>query len=706
MTSPTRVGLLGAGYIAEWHAKALKTIPGVRLVAVCDQSRARAAALANAHGVARTHVDLADMLADGGVDCVHVLLPPQAHARATRDVLAAGAAAYLEKPMCVRPDEVAELEALAATGRVLGVGHNFLFDPNYDRLKADLAAGRLGRVEHVSVVWVKEFGPARAGPFGGWVFRRPGNILLEVGPHPVANVLDLVGDPDRLRAEAIDPVLLPSGERFFRRWLVWSFHGRASVEMRLCFGSGFPEHRVEVRGTAGTATVDYERGTYVLRRRSPLSDDFDRYVRTRDEGLALVRQGRRNLARYALSKFRLAKDGNAFGASISRALRQFYADFPAVKDSRLTAAFGGRVVRTCLDVATAAGLDATEERSPEPRAVARAGTSVADVLVLGGSGFIGKALVRRLVDGGKRVRVLARDPGSIPASLRNAVEVVAGDASQPSVLAAALRDVPAVVHLARSRSRTWEQYVRDEIGVTRTIAEAALNAGVKRFVYTGTTDSYFSGRPGPITDATPLDAKIHRRNLYARAKAESEAVLQTFHREMGLPLVIARPAIVVGPGGDPHHWGVGMWPSPDTCLLWGRGDTPLPLVLADDVADALARCLDADGVVGESFNLAAPASVTGREYVSVLAESLGSWIDARPVPPWRFFAGDLGKWAVKCVVRHPDRRLPSYRDWKSRTYRATFDCSKAERVLGWDPTSDREKLLELGVRRAAAEWSA
>lgn len=703
-----RVGLLGAGYIADWHAKAVRTVPGGRIVAVCDQSRNRADALARRCGADRVHTSLDEMLAAGGLDAVHVLLPPAAHAAAARTLLDAGVPAYLEKPLAVRPDECDELERRAAAGGVLAVGHNFLFDPAYERLKADLAAGRLGRVEHVTVTWAKEFGPLRGGPFGGWVFRHPAHILLEVGPHLAAFLLDLAGPPDRLTAEALDPVLLPGGVKFFRRWLVRAYHGRAVVDVNASFGGGFAEHRVEVRGTAGAAVADFEQGTYALCRRTHLPVDFDRYARTVREARGAIRQARGHLARYALSKAKLVRDGHIFGGSIARGVRRFYADLPAVADPRLTAGFGAAVVRTCLDIARAAGLDPSEE---SPVAAATPVPSPAagrpDVLVLGGTGFIGRALVRRLTAAGRRVRVLARDPGSIPDDLRAAgVDVCRGDLTNPADLTRALDGVPAVAHLARSQSRTWDEYLRDDVGVTRAVAEACLAAGVERLVYTGTTDSYYSGRDETITEATPLDPEIHRRNPYARAKAEAERVLLELHRGRSLPVVIARPAVVVGPGGDPHHWGVGFWSSPDTCRLWGDGTNPLPLVLAADVADALARCLEVEGIEGEAFNLAADPCVSAREYVAALAEARGAWIDARPTSPWRFYAGDLGKWAVKWAVRHPDRRWPSLRDWKSRTYRARYDCTKARRVLGWRPVSDRQALLDEGVRRPAAEWSA
>jgi len=703
-----RVGLLGAGYIADWHCKALRSVPGACVVAVCDQSAERAASLAQRCRAERTYTSLDEMLTAETLDAVHVLLPPTAHIEAARKLLDRGVPTYIEKPFGVSADECRELaERVDANGGKLAIGHNFLFTPSYELLKSDLAAERLGRIEHVTIVWAKEFGQLRAGPLGAWVLRNPANIMLEVGPHLAAHILDLLGLPDRVHTEILDPILLQNGAQFFRKWMIRTYHGRACVDVQASFGPGFTEHRVEVRGSAGTATVDFEAGTYALRRRTHLPSDFDRYARTRQEARTLVRQARRTLARYAFSKVGLARNGNPFGASIARAIQKYYSDLPQVSDSRLTAKFGSAVVQTCHDIIRAAGLNPKETKPGPVSATVPLAKTSPEVLVLGGTGFIGRSLVRRLVAAGRQVRLLTRDPSSVPDALRAAgVEVCRGDLSRCGDLAKALEGVPAVIHLARSQSRTWAEYLRDDVGVTRAVAEACLTAGVRRLVYTGTTDSYYSGRSEVITEATPLDPKIHRRNLYARAKAEAERELLTLHRERGLPVVIARPAIVIGPSGDPHHWGIGSWASPDTCRLWGDGTNPVPLVLADDVAEALIRCMDVEGINGEVFNLAADASITAREYLAAMSDALHTWIDVQPSSPLRFYAGDMMKWMVKTLIRHPERRFPSYRDWKSRTYRARYDCSKAKRILGWLPVSDKETLLAEGVRCPSLEWSS
>jgi nucleoside-diphosphate-sugar epimerase len=79
-------------------------------------------------------------------------------------------------------------------------------------------------------------------------------------------------------------------------------------------------------------------------------------------------------------------------------------------------------------------------------------------------------------------------------------------------------------------------------------------------------------------------------------------------------------------------------------------------------------------------------------------------IQRHATPIAKFYRSDLLKWAVKMAVRHPERRMPSYRDWESRTGKAVFDCSAAKSVLGWNPTSNRSDLIERGIVEPLKEF--
>ena len=61
------------------------------------------------------------------------------------------------------------------------------------------------------------------------------------------------------------------------------------------------------------------------------------------------------------------------------------------------------------------------------------------------------------------------------------------------------------------------------------------------------------------------------------------------------------------------------------------------------------------------------------------------------------------KWMVKRAIRHPDQRKPSYRDWESRTQRARYDCSKARKLLNWNPTTLQTEIVRRGIQVPA--WS-
>jgi nucleoside-diphosphate-sugar epimerase/predicted dehydrogenase len=708
------VGFLGAGYIADWHATALRAVPTTVLAAVCDRDEGRARTFAARHGITRVHSSLSAMLSEGGLDAIHVLLPADLHVQAAGEIIDAGLDVLLEKPMGIADDECEGLIGRARRAGVkLGVGHNFLFSPIYERLKEDLAAGRLGRPDDIAITWHKGLGQLQSGPFNLWMLREPRNILLEVGSHSVAHMLDLVGPAEVLGVQATSPLDLPGGARFYRRWRVQAGPGPVGVTLNLSFTPGFSEHMIHVRGSLAAATVDFERNTYLLHRHTPAGLDFDRYRMTVSESRALQRQARGTLGRAIYAKLR-PTGGTPYGQSIARALQSFYASAGPSLDARLSPELGRAVVRTCVEI----GQQMADTDAPWPASGTNGTATQAngaapvdegpgpEVLVLGATGFIGQELVRQLLEAGHRVRVLVRNPGRLPDHMRlKRVEVVVGDLFRESDLARALEGTRYVYHLARPNVKTWTEWAEHEVESTRRIAEACLAARVGRFIYTGTIDSYYAGsKAGTITEETPLDPHIGWRNYYARAKALSERALMELHRERGLPVVILRPGIVIGRGGSPLHGGIGMWSYDAICQLWGQGRNPLPLVLGEDVASALVAALAVPDIEGQSFNLIADSGLSARDYLAALESCTGVEFQKISTPLWKFYVADVAKWLVKQAIRHPDRRLPSYRDWESRTQRAHYDSSKARRVLGWRVTDARDEMIRKGIQEPAVEF--
>jgi len=190
-----RVALLGAGWIMDFHARAVREHPGAELVAAANWREPSLAKLASAYGIPRTTTDWRELAADPGVDAVVVGTPNALHAEQAVAFLSAGKHVLVEKPMArTRAEADAMVAAARRAGAFLMVAHCFRFHPDVRRLRARVAGGELGEI-----VKTRGYGAhARWGP-SGW-FTDPelagGGALLDLGVHAIDTARYLLGDPE------------------------------------------------------------------------------------------------------------------------------------------------------------------------------------------------------------------------------------------------------------------------------------------------------------------------------------------------------------------------------------------------------------------------------------------------------------------------------------------------------------------------------
>jgi nucleoside-diphosphate-sugar epimerase len=117
-----------------------------------------------------------------------------------------------------------------------------------------------------------------------------------------------------------------------------------------------------------------------------------------------------------------------------------------------------------------------------------------------------------------------------------------------------------VFHLARGQGKTWEDYQKTDVAPTLKLAELCLKHQVKRLVYTSSIATYNASQSNQtITETTALDRGMMRVAPYSRSKVENKTQLLNLHKTQGLPVVIMRPGVVLGTGGNPYHWGIAAW---------------------------------------------------------------------------------------------------------------------------------------------------
>ena len=694
-----RVLIAGAGYIADYHLAILREIAGVEVAGACDPHPERLAALAQRWNIPHTAASVDALIAAAPADVIHVLTPPATHAAVIRRALEAGLNVLAEKPLVLSVAECEALLALANERRVrLEVNHNATCHPMFERLKVDIAARRLGTIQHVLAVQNVPLGQLVAGQHGHWMFREPRNVLFEQGPHPLSQICELVGGVEQAETLVSNPRTLRTGATFYDNWQISLQCQRGTAQMYLAFAGSFPHWQLHVVGQDGAARLDLLGNSYVLDRATASVPPVDLLRRGVRQGWDQIRDAAAQMARYIGATLKLTGRRDHYYLGMKGGISRFYTrlqghdPFPAG---------AGREVIAGLELA-AATVPGGARTAPAPAIRRPAPDERPDVLILGATGFIGPHLALAAAAQGLSVRVMARTPESLlPAVREAAVSVAEGDVRDAAAVAAAVRGCRNVIHLVASAPEGWAEYERLYIDGTRNVAEACLRAGVEQLQFASSIAALYLGDPNAVvTNATPPEPRPDDRVDYAKAKVLCERLLLDLHRTQNLPVVIFRPGIVVGAGGPPEHLGVGYWPAPTRCISWGRHPYALPFVLVDDVASAMVAAIGRRELAGRAFNLVGDVTPTAAEYVAAVREATGRDVQLvrRSVAEW--WALEHFAWTVKMIGRRQNNVAMSWRELTYRTGATRIDCADTKTTLQWTPEADRAAFFRRGVRDA------
>ncbi len=307
------------------------------------------------------------------------------------------------------------------------------------------------------------------------------------------------------------------------------------------------------------------------------------------------------------------------------------------------------------------------------------------VLVTGAGGFIGSHLVERLVAEGARVRAFVRYNsradwgllGELSANVLENIEVIAGDLRDLPAVLEAMRGVSNVFHLGALIAIPYS-YVHPaevvDVNITGTlnILLAACETGAARVVHTSTSEVYGTAQRVPIDESHPLQGQ----SPYSASKIGADKLAESFYRSFDTPVVTVRPFNTYGPRQSARA----VIPTIITQALTqdvvrlGNLHARRDLTYVSDTVAGFLRVAEADGVLGETFNLGAGSEIT----VEALAEKIIQ-LAGRDVP----------------TEVDPTRLRPA----KSEVERLLSDNSFARERLGWQP----EVSLDEGLLRTI-DW--
>ena len=323
------------------------------------------------------------------------------------------------------------------------------------------------------------------------------------------------------------------------------------------------------------------------------------------------------------------------------------------------------------------------------------------ILVTGGTGFLGRYLVRQLIDVGHVVRVLARPSSekrgsnhSSSADLPGGVELITGDLSDVASLQEATRGVEAVCHCAAlmQANSSWEEFEKVNVRGTERLLEAVCRERVCRFVHVSSLGIYGLRDQETITEQSQLDESAGQRGSYTRSKIESERVIWKYHHERGLPITVVRPGILYGPG-RPFVGRVVIPLGSRRKIVVARRDQRIPLVYVGNAADAIHLALSSDCSIGKAYNIVDSEGVFQRDVLKLLKQIDLSSDRIFLVPPGLFSPVISFVEFVCRSIRFP---VPVSRHQFQRAMASVrYDTSHARNELGWSPKVG----LEEGVRR-------
>ena len=313
------------------------------------------------------------------------------------------------------------------------------------------------------------------------------------------------------------------------------------------------------------------------------------------------------------------------------------------------------------------------------------------VLVTGASGFVGSAVVAALLAQGKLVRALVRATSPLANLPRDGVEIAQGDLRDPAAMAAAMRDVRYLFHVAadyRLWARDPGEIMTANVEGTRNVMQAASQAGVARIVYTSSVAT-LALRDGAAADESVGLDENQAIGAYTRSKIAAERLVEAMIGQ-GLPAIIVNPSTPIGPGdGRPT-------PTGRILIEAARGrmpayvDTGLNLVHVDDVAAGHLAALKT-GRIGERYILGGDDVALG-DLLAEIAVMVGRKPPRVKLPRAPLFPLAL---AAETIAHFTGREPFVTRDGlRMAKYRMFFSSAKAERELGYRHRPWREGLSD------------
>ncbi len=320
--------------------------------------------------------------------------------------------------------------------------------------------------------------------------------------------------------------------------------------------------------------------------------------------------------------------------------------------------------------------------------------------VTGGTGFVGSHLIEELRARGDEVRALVRSATGVPFVESLGAEAVMGELDDVESLRRGCENCDVVYHSAARVEIYGDEsdFNRTTVDGTRRLAQAARDAGVKRFVQLSSCGIYHPklfAKGTVLNEATPTPMPP-AWFPYGRSKLRAEEVVRE-ECDGRMEWVIVRLGYLYGPRNRTMKTHVEPAMRDSTMTILGKGDNEMAFVYVTDVVQAVAQAGRVPEAAGRILIAAGNEHVTQKEYFDTLADGFGIPRIRKHMPYWiAYFFSWLGEY----VIRSGPRRASVRRASVALTgLPQRVNCETTQRILGWKP----QVRFADGMRKAF-EW--
>jgi predicted dehydrogenase/nucleoside-diphosphate-sugar epimerase len=678
-----KIGIIGCGLIADVHVEAILGTLGHAEISVCDPLYGKAEMLRRKYGLYKSYTSMKDMLRNERPLSAHICTPPQFHVQHALACLEAGCHVFVEKPFSLRVEEVRQAYELARkVNRSLCVNHSILFQPCVSRALESIALWKGAAVTSITSYFgidTTALNPA-AMPEAHWKRLLPGGTALDTIIHPITLAVKLTGPPTDISVLYSGPPAQPDE-------LQVAWKGTTGLATVVASTRGRPFKRVtEVTTDKGSVLIDHSTEISV-----PVDSGFGpkslrKVQRNMILGLGLVTGTVRSVWQVVRKKI---KDNPGVRFHVAAYYKHLLEGSPlsvseenVIQATQILSRINEGLLKE-LPASQASGAP-VQPALKDPETAAPPGR----VFVTGASGLLGSALCDCLSNSGRWIRAQVRRSANADMLRAKNLERLYVDFNQgPVSYSELIEGAETIIHCAHSAGAvTWEQFKSINIDASVALYKAARTSGCKQFIFISSVAVYgvHTNEPKVVNEDTPAILGHSPYDFYVRSKTLAERELIKLAQGGGPGLLIIRPGILYG--ADGKRLLKKSIPLRDSRLVlsFGSGKNHLPYTRVDAVAQTICAAINRNPFPTGIYQLAGDSEESSREFVRSRMQQLGTSCRylTMPASPLRWLGLSLEMAHVALGRKRPPKLSRYLVDSFTRDLR--YDCSKAEKDLGWN----------------------